>query len=58
MKRGSLAEERPELVAQWARINTLSPYKVSCGSHKKVWWICDKGHTLAADAHIVSTEPS
>ena len=45
MKRGSLAEERPELVAQWARINTLSPADISCGSHKKVWWVCEKGHT-------------
>ena len=48
MKRGSLAEERPDLVFQWARINTLSPYKVSCGSHKKVWWVCKKGHTWEA----------
>lgn len=48
MKRGSLAEERPELVAQWARSNELSPSEVSCGSHKKVWWVCDKGHTWEA----------
>ena len=48
MKRGSLAEERPELVAQWARINALSPADISCGSHKKVWWVCEKGHTLEA----------
>ena len=48
MKRGSLAEERPELVRQWHRSNTLSPYKVSCGSHKKVLWVCAKGHTWEA----------
>lgn len=48
MKRGSLAEERPELIAQWSTSNTLSPSDVSCGSHKKVWWVCDKGHTWEA----------
>ena len=48
MRRGSLADERPDLVLQWGTNNTLSPSDVSCGSHKKVWWVCDKGHTWEA----------
>ena len=48
MRRGSLADERPELIPQWGTINELSPSDVSCGSHKKVWWVCDKGHTWEA----------
>lgn len=48
MRRGSVAEERPELVPQWGRSNKLSPDKVSCGSHLKVSWICDKGHEWEA----------
>ncbi len=48
MKRKSLAEEKPELLSQWDRGNTLSPFEVSSGSHKKVWWVCDKGHTWEA----------
>ena len=48
MKRGSVAEERPELVRQWHISNTISPDKVSCGSHMKVRWICDKGHEWEA----------
>ncbi len=48
MRRGSLAEERPELVRQWHTSNTLLPSDVSCGSHKKVLWICEKGHTWEA----------
>ena len=48
MRRGSLAEERPELLAQWARSNPISPSDVSCGSHKKVLWVCEKGHTWEA----------
>ena len=48
MRRLSVAEERPELIVQWSTSNTLSPSDVSCGSHKKVWWICDKGHEWEA----------
>ncbi|HRV50954.1 MAG TPA: zinc-ribbon domain-containing protein [Saccharofermentans sp.] len=48
MKRKSLAEERPALLAQWSPDNEISPFDVSCGSHKKVLWTCDKGHTWAA----------
>ena len=48
MKRKSIAEEKPELVAQWARSNSISPDKVSCGSHLKVRWVCAKGHEWEA----------
>ncbi len=48
MKRKSLAEERPEIGAQWAPNNSLSPYQVTCGSHKKVKWVCEKEHTWEA----------
>ncbi len=43
-----MAEVKPELVAQWARINEVSPSEVSYGSHKKVWWVCQNGHTWQA----------
>ena len=48
MRRGSLAEERPDLLSQWDINNEISPNEVSCGSHKKVWWICSKGHKWEA----------
>ena len=48
MRKRSLAEVKPELVAQWARINEFSPSDVSYGSNKKVWWVCEKGHTWQA----------
>ena len=44
IKRKSLAEERPDLLAQWSKTNLLSPSDVSCGSHIKVRWVCEKGH--------------
>ena len=48
MRRKSLAEERPDLLAQWSPDNDLSPSDVSYGSNKKVMWICDKGHSWSA----------
>ncbi len=48
MKHRSIAEERPDLLSQWDRGNEISPDKVSCGSHLKVWWICEKGHKWEA----------
>lgn len=48
MRRKTLAEEHPELVPQWGTSNELSPSDVSSGSHKKVWWTCEEGHTWQA----------
>ncbi|WP_298949385.1 zinc-ribbon domain-containing protein [uncultured Polaribacter sp.] len=41
----SLAETHPELAKQWhpTKNGDLSPNDVKSGSHKKVWWKCDKG---------------
>lgn len=43
-KRGTVAEEHPELIKHWGPHNTKSPYEVSCGSTYLAEWICDKGH--------------
>lgn len=41
---------KPELAKQWHPLknNGLLPNMVSIGSHKKVWWICGKGHEWQA----------
>ncbi|MBO5127437.1 MAG: zinc-ribbon domain-containing protein [Clostridia bacterium] len=41
-----LATTHPALAAQWHEMKNapLTPYKVTAGSHKKVWWRCPKGH--------------
>lgn len=44
MPRRSVAEQCPELVAEWAAYNESAPGDVSYGSHKTVWWICPAGH--------------
>jgi len=46
MDENRLSVVRPDLVKEWNfdKNGDLSPDDVSYGSHKKVWWICDKGH--------------
>ena len=45
-KEKSLAYRFPELSKEWhpTKNGDLTPYDVTVGSHKKVWWICSKGH--------------
>ena len=40
----------PELARQWhcVRNGELTPNHVLPGSHKSVWWVCDKGHEWRA----------
>ena len=46
----SLAINNLELSKEWhpTRNKSLSPYDVTPGSGKKVWWICNKGHEWKA----------
>ena len=41
-----LATKRPDLVKEWhpTKNGDLTPYDVTCSSHKKVWWKCEKEH--------------
>ena len=45
-----LATLRPDLAAQWhpTKNGDLKPTDVTCGSKKKVWWTCSKGHDWEA----------
>lgn len=44
-----LVTTNPEIIKEWDfEKNTISPYEVSAGSGKKVWWKCDKGHSWKA----------
>lgn len=44
------ATARPELSAQWhpTKNGTLSPQMVTPMSNRKVWWLCEKGHSYQA----------
>jgi hypothetical protein len=39
-----LATKRPDLAKEWhpTKNGDLTPYDVTCGSHKNVWWLCQK----------------
>jgi len=41
-----LLTEYPEIVSEWhpTKNGELKPDEVTHGSHKKVWWLCPKGH--------------
>lgn len=43
-----LATTHPHMVKFWSRRNKLAPAAVTAGSHKKVWWVCDRGHEWEA----------
>ena len=45
-----LASVFPELAGQWhpSRNGTLRPEQVAPGTHRKVWWRCEKGHEWQA----------
>lgn len=53
----SLAELFPNLVLEWnyERNGDLTPYMVTPGSSRKVWWICSHGHEWEA---IISNRTS
>ena len=42
-----LATSHPALAAQWDhnRNGSLKPDDVLPGTHRKVWWVCEKGHS-------------
>ena len=44
-----LATTHPELAAQWHPTkNNITPYQITAGSTKKVWWLCEQGHVWEA----------
>ena len=44
-----LATLNPELAKEWHPTkNILSPYEVTCSSHKYIWWKCEEGHEWKA----------
>ena len=45
-RRGSLADNNPELAAQWhpTKNGDLTPDNFTTNSTQEVWWICKKGH--------------
>lgn len=49
-----LATVHPHLLKLWSPRNKLRPTEVTAASHKKVWWICEKGHEWEAKIDTVT----
>jgi len=45
-----LATTHPQVATQWhpTKNDSLTPRRVTAGSQKKVWWLCEKGHEWEA----------
>lgn len=55
----SLAEVRPDLVGEWDEENNeLTPFDVTYGSTRKVWWKCRFGHRWQATPNNRTAEDS
>ena len=46
----NLAVTGPELANEWhpTKNGSLTPLDVTPGSHKRVWWVCERGHEWEA----------
>lgn len=53
-----LATTHPQLLTQWSAGNTLSPTEVTAGSHRRVLWVCGKGHEWEARVVTVAVDGS
>ena len=49
-----LATTHPQYARMWSPRNKRGPETVSFGSHRKVWWICGKGHEWEAQIDAVT----
>lgn len=48
-----LATTNPELLNEWDyEKNSVSPFEVTMGTHKKVWWKCSKGHSWETQVYV------
>jgi hypothetical protein len=46
-----LATTNPELLKEWDFTkNTISPYEITAGAEKMIWWICPKEHSYQSYA--------
>lgn len=49
-----LATTHPQLRKLWSPRNRISPEEIPAGSHKTVWWICERGHEWEARVELVA----
>ena len=57
VKSNCLKTTHPQLVSEWNyQLNKITPYDITSGSNKKVWWKCPKGDDHVWKTAIVNRE--
>ena len=51
-----LATTHPQVLKLWSGRNDFSPTEITAGSHRKVWWKCEKGHEWETLVAVVAVE--
>ena len=51
-----LATTHPQILSVWSDKNKLRPAEVTAGTHRKVWWACEKGHEWEANIFSVALD--
>ena len=52
----SLASVYPEVLPMWSKRNKILPTAVTARSHRRVWWVCEKGHEWEAVVGSVAAD--
>ena len=53
LENNSISIKRPDLLNEWDYVRNLSikPNDITCGTDKKVWWLCANGHSWEASVN-------
>ena len=56
VKSNCLATINPDLASEWcqSKNRALTPFEISPGTHKKVWWLCNMGDDHVWEASVAS----
>ena len=49
----SIVDTNPELLNSWdfEKNLTFEPWQIKAGSNKKIWWVCEKGHSYQQNTY-------
>lgn len=51
-----LATTHPQVIPMWSERNKILPTEVTANSHRKVLWLCEKGHQWETAVAVVAVE--
>lgn len=51
-----LVTTHSDILKLWSGRNTVSPTEITAGSHRRIWWVCEKGHEWEAMVSSVAID--